>query len=334
LAELWDIINVREDLRPLIVAALVTGFFPNIPRPILAVAGEHGSGKTTAAKILVSLIDPGPVPLLGPPKDLREWPTMLHNSYAVGLDNVSHISHEFSDALCRAVTGDGMVKRELYSDFEVVSMSFQRLIVLNGIAFAELRGDLADRIVMCEVERIDPSRMRTEEDHDRLWKQAHPRILGALLTLTSQVMAKLPSIRLDATPRMADYSRILAAVDDILETSGFATYAAIRGNRASDSVSTDIVATEILECIEDTFDGSAKQLMDRLDRSLYGSNRPRGWPANPARMTEHLKRIAPVLRMAGWVIEDYFDARHKVTKWCITPPAKQYVNPEDPWPVE
>jgi len=331
LEELWDIINVKESLRPLILAALVTGLFPDVPRPILAVTGEHGTGKTTAAKVLVSLIDPGPVPLLGAPKDLREWPVMLHNSYTVGLDNVSFISHEFSDALCRAVTGDGLVKRELYSDLEVIPMSFQRMMVLNGISFAELRGDLADRIVMCEVERIDPSRIKTEEEHGRLWRQAHPRILGALLTLTSQVMAKLPEIRLVATPRMADYSRILAAVDSILGTTGFATYELIRGNRASDAASADVVATEILACIEVSFDGTSKELMDRLDRDLYGPRRQRDWPSSPARMTNHLKRIAPVLRMAGWHIEDYHDANLKVTKWLITPPAEQYVDPEDPW---
>jgi len=331
LEELWDIINVKESLRPLILAALVTGLFPDVPRPILAVTGEHGTGKTTAAKVLVTLIDPGPVPLRGAPKDLREWPVMLHNSYAVGLDNVSFISHEFSDALCRAVTGDGLVKRELYSDLEVIPMSFQRMIVLNGIAFAELRGDLADRIVMCEVERIDPSLMRTEQEHARLWEQAHPRILGALLTLASQVMAKLPEIELVATPRMADYSRILAAVDEILGTSGFRTYDSIRGNRASDAASADVVATEILACIEVGFDGSSKQLMDRLDRDFHGSRRQRDWPSSPARMTNHLKRIAPVLRMAGWAIEDHFDPGHKVTKWRITPPAAQYVDPEDPW---
>lgn len=39
------------------------------------------------------------------------------------------------------------------------------------------------------------------------------------------------------------------------------------------------------------------------------------------------------MQIWGWQRE-YFDARHKVTKWCITPPAKQYVDPEDPWPVE
>jgi hypothetical protein len=60
LAELWDWLNVTEDDRPLVAAWLVSLLFPDIPHPMLNLFGEQGTGKTTAGKVLVSILDPSP----------------------------------------------------------------------------------------------------------------------------------------------------------------------------------------------------------------------------------------------------------------------------------
>jgi hypothetical protein len=46
-------------------------------------------------------------------------------------------------------------------------------------------------------------------------REAHPVALGGLLDLTAAVLARLPDVRLDRRPRMADYARVLAAVDQV-----------------------------------------------------------------------------------------------------------------------
>lgn len=61
----------------------------------------------------------------------------------VALDNVSLIEPWLSDALCRAVTGDGLVRRALYTNSDVSVLAFRRAVLLNGISLAGLRGDLA-----------------------------------------------------------------------------------------------------------------------------------------------------------------------------------------------
>jgi hypothetical protein len=62
LAELWEWINVDEPDRPIVLAWLLAALLPDLPHPVLNLSGEQGTGKTTTEKVLVSLIDPTPVP--------------------------------------------------------------------------------------------------------------------------------------------------------------------------------------------------------------------------------------------------------------------------------
>ena len=135
LSELWDWINVVPEDDPCF-AWLVSVLFPNIPHPILNESGEQGSGKSTAQKLLVSLVDPSPVPCRKPPKDPDSWVTAATGSWVVGLDNLSNIQDWLSDSLCRAVTGEGDVRRRLYTDGDLAVFAFKRCIILTGIDLA------------------------------------------------------------------------------------------------------------------------------------------------------------------------------------------------------
>jgi hypothetical protein len=57
LDQLWVWLNVAEEDRVLVAAWLVAALSADIPHPILSLAGEQGSGKSTAEKVLVSLMD-------------------------------------------------------------------------------------------------------------------------------------------------------------------------------------------------------------------------------------------------------------------------------------
>jgi hypothetical protein len=51
----------------------------------------------------------------------------------VVLDNISGIPDWLSDALCRAVTGDGMVRRRLYENDDLTVLAFRRVVALTSI---------------------------------------------------------------------------------------------------------------------------------------------------------------------------------------------------------
>ncbi|MEJ8573468.1 hypothetical protein [Microbaculum marinum] len=131
--ELWQHLNVAPEDRPLILAWLVAALHVDIPHPILSIGGEQGSGKSTAAKALTGILDPSPVPLRKPPRDGEAWVTAASGSWVVGIDNISAIADWLSDAMCRAVTGDGDVRRKLYTDGDMHVFAFRRCLILNGI---------------------------------------------------------------------------------------------------------------------------------------------------------------------------------------------------------
>lgn len=218
LDELWTWLNVTKSDRPLVAAWIVSTFFSDIPHPILSFSGEQGSGKSTAEKIVVSLVDPSPVPTRKPPRDSDSWVTAAFGSWVVGLDNLSCVSDWLSDSLCRAVTGEGDVRRRLYTDGDLAVFAFRRCIIITGIDLGAVNGDLSDRLLPIHLDVIDAVDRREESEIWPGWESAHPRILGALLAMVARVASVLPHVHLDTKPRMADFASVLAAVDEVLST--------------------------------------------------------------------------------------------------------------------
>ena len=207
LAELWDLLNVTTEDRPLVLAWLITALLcPDLPCPVLALLGEQGTGKTTASKRLAALVDPAYPQVRRSPKDGEAWVSAASGSRVVALDNVSAVPDWFSDALCRAVTGDGDVRRRLYSDGDYHVIAFRRAVIVNGIDLGAVRDDLAERLLTVQLARITEDHRGRESDLERRWTVAHPRALGALLDLAVQVLAARDDCLPETLPRMADYA--------------------------------------------------------------------------------------------------------------------------------
>ena len=80
--------------------------------------GEQGSAKSTLQELVKMLIDPSYVKTFTFPRDSNEFIQQLSHNYIVYYDNISEIKEWISDLLCRAVTGSGSSKRQLYTDDE------------------------------------------------------------------------------------------------------------------------------------------------------------------------------------------------------------------------
>ncbi len=315
LDELWGRINVKVDDRAMLLGYLVAALIPDIPHPVLSLQGEQGTGKTTATKTCVALIDPSPVPLRKPPKEADGWVTAAAGSWVVALDNVSGITPWLSDSICRAVTGDGDVRRKLYTDGDLAVFAFRRVILLNGIDLGALRGDLSERLLAINLERI-PNKSRLEDaELANAWEDEHPRVLGALLTLASEVLAVRPDVHLDESPRMADFARILASVDQVKGTKSLAQYLNQSKDLNADSVTSEPAIAAMIEKVT----GSAGYTSKELLALITPADKTRDWP-NARRLTGLLKRHAPALRGLGWTIEQTTEKRHNAVVWEIAPP--------------
>ncbi|WP_299442239.1 hypothetical protein [uncultured Phycicoccus sp.] len=318
---LWDLVNVSEDDRPVVLAWLVAALIrPTIAHPILAVFGEQGTGKSTTSSILMSLFDPTEVLIRKPPGNIDEWVVQACGSYGVALDNMSEVRPWLSDSLCRAVTGEADVRRRLYTNGDLVVFSFRRVILLNGIDVGSLAGDLTERVIELRLPRIHGTGRKLESELLSRWQRLHPKVLSGLLDLAAKVQSILPSVKVALPPRMADFAHVLAGVDTVLGTKGLDRYlcsteAAI-GSTAHDD---PFIAAMMIE-LHGPFDGTSAQLLSRVG-TPNDPHPARTWPKDSRAVSRTLRRAAPGLRQNGWEIEDD-GARNKdkVLKWSITPP--------------
>jgi hypothetical protein len=269
----------------------------------------------------VEVVDPSPVPLRKPPRDPESWVTAAAGSWVVGLDNLSQVPDWLSESLCRAVTGDGDVRRKLYSDNGLAVFRFRRCIVINGIDVGALRGDLADRVSKIDLDRIAEEARAEEKELDLRWAADHPVILAGLLSLGSEIMGRLPSVRLAARPRMADFARILAAVDQLLGTDGLGRFSEQAQMMAEDALASNPFLVRLHE-MEIDFTGKAADLLSKATPDVDRWRAPKDWPKDPREVTSLLKRNAPALRRAGWVVENVPDTHDKVAIWTLRHPGE------------
>jgi len=318
--DIFQFINIPHHRRDLFIGCLVASFFEDIPHPALNFDGEQGSGKSFAAQLFTELIDPSLVPRRKPPKDIETWTTTAQGSYVIGIDNVANLSPFFSDALCRAVTGDGNVSRELYTNGGIFVCKFRRLVILNGIRIGGIQDDLADRLIRFKFPAIPNSQRKTEREILRGWEHFRPRIYGSLLDLVSRVISVLPDLEMDEMPRMADFSRVLAALDRSAGMASLSQYLDEVELSALSSVSEDPYIALIKEAIGEIWAGSSKVLLERIQLVKALTDLPAGFPDSPKSMSSYLTKICPTLRKAGWLAEDLGSNNHdNVTIWQLAP---------------
>jgi hypothetical protein len=320
---LWDFVNVAAEDRPVLLAVLVAALVQcDVPHPVLALFAEQGSAKSTTTRMLVDLIDPSPVPLRQAPRDADSWVTAASGSWVVALDNLSAIPPWLSDSLCRAATGDGSVRRALYTDADLAILKFRRCVIVNGIDVGAVRPDLAERLATVELRRIDRHHRQPEATLRHKWQQALPGILGGLLDLAATVHQRLETISVDEPPRMADYGRTLAAVDEALATNGLDRYFSRADQLSEDSLSADPFIERLRRHTREPLVGkSGGDLLAMTTPVGDHWRRPKEWPRNGRDVTAILTRHAPALRSLGWAIEDDGARNHRnVLLWTISPP--------------
>jgi energy-coupling factor transporter ATP-binding protein EcfA2 len=289
----------------LMVAWQVAALHPEGPFPVLALDGEQGSGKSTAAKMLRRLVDPNTADLRRVPKDERDLLIAARNGRVVALDNVSMIEPEMADALCRLATGGGLGERALFTNGEEHVVYVQNPLLLNGIPSLLARGDLADRAIAITLPAIPDDRRRPESEIWCEFDAAAPGILALLLDALVLALRDGPGLKLERLPRMADFARIACAAAPAFGWTAAEMLAAMADNRAgavAGVIEADTIAATVQAfAIEDRIrQGTASELLEAINsRTPLDRQRERDWPKDATRLSGRLRRVAPALRRAG-----------------------------------
>jgi hypothetical protein len=320
--DLRPLLNVKGDAEfVLIVSWELAAARDHGPYPILDLIGEHGSAKSTMAKLVRAVIDPNSVPLRAPPRNEHDVYIAARNSQVLAYDNISDLPDWLSDTFCRLATGGGFSTRELYTDQDEVLFGSTRPIILNGIDDIAIRPDLADRSIAPALSPISDQDRKLESELWDQFERKHPLILGALLTVISHGLRTLPDVKLDCRPRMADFAVWIAACEGALWEKG-AFMAAYTSNieEAIESVlEADQVATALRSYMENNpqFVGTASELLQALNKIVPEyQQKAKGWPKRPNTLSGILRRAAPPLRRVG--IDIRFERQGRRRRITIT----------------
>jgi hypothetical protein len=308
LDQLRELMNLPEDDYRLAIGWVVAAWFTGIPHPILLVQGEQGTAKSNLIRTLLDLVDPQPAADRTPPRDQREWAIFARASWAFSFDNITDIPPWLSNALCKGVTGDAVLQRVLHSDEDIGVYSFQRVIALTTIAIRhDVAGDLADRILLVEPEVID--KRRTEADVQAARAAALPGALGAVLDLVAGVLRELPGTAVENAPRMADFAKVLAALDTVTGWDTLASYRAkvatlalslIEGNTFAYAIYKLATAPSPGGLEPGPWEGTAAELLDTLRRLCAEARLTASdLPDDVRAVGRQVREIAPSLRKAG-----------------------------------
>ena len=300
-------LNIDEDDFVLCVAWLLASLRDTGPYPLLVLTGEQGSAKSTAAKLLRSLVDPASPPTTGMPRSERDAVIAALNRHVLAYDNLSGIPTSLSDTLCRLSTGEGYSTRALYTDDEEVVIEASRPVILTGIENPSVRGDLADRSLIIRLSPISDADRLTDSELMAAFEEVRPRIFGALLDGLSKGLQKQSGVRLQRLPRMADFCKWAIACEGVYWSPGtfMATYDDAQASATADVLEDSVIGPSLRQLLEEigSFSGTATELLDRLSARRQEEKSPRGWPSTGAVMGKLLTRLAPSLRKLGYAVE-------------------------------
>src|SRR5919112_1710946 len=232
------------------------------------------------------------------------------HAYIVMLDNQNTIPEWAADTLCRLVTGEADSKRRLYTDDEDVIIELRRPAILNGINVPTERGDVLDRSLVVELERIPDAERKTEEELWELFEREHARLLGALFDVLSKAIALKPSIGLSRRPRLADWGEYAAAVYEVM---GWGAETFLKDwdevVRVQNQATLDgsPVAQAIIKLMEehDEYTATSSEmhalLKDIAEAQGVDVARDKAWPKSARWLWRRIKEVLPLLVAAGIV---------------------------------
>jgi len=308
LEDLLDFLNIGGgDDELLFKVYLVSCFVPDIPHPILMFIGPHGSAKSDTMKFVKLLVDPSEPSLLDFQYDKTETILQLFWHYMPFYDNLSKMKEWFSNLLCRACTGQGFMKRQLYTDEEPMIYNYRRCVGFNGISISPSRPDLQDRLITFKLPRIDETERKREEELLEEFDSVRPGILGSIFSILAKAMSIREQVSLDRLPRMADFAEWGEAIARAMgyeENEFIRAYTEKKGAQRREVLEENPVGLAVLKLMEETntWAGTPTDLLDRLNKiaeeEKIDTDQDK-WPGNATWVTRRIKDIETDLNREG-----------------------------------
>ena len=290
-----------------LLTANVSWVLPQGMKAGLLLGGQAGSGKTTAGKRLITLIDPMRAPVRHMPSNSRDTIVQGQHALVVCLDNLTIVSSASLDTMSLMLTGGGVAERQLFSNGGVFTAQVKCGFILTGLNPDLIsKADALSRFFSIDVVPLETR--KTEADLDAAFEQARPALLHSFYTLLSKGLASVDTIKAEweasgrPTVRMLDAAIVAEGmaramgwrdnllIDALVAQAEESTAALISDNPVA------VALERLAKRISGPWQGNAADLLQALP---FGSHPKMGTPQTAKGLASVLADIAPKIDRIG-----------------------------------
>jgi energy-coupling factor transporter ATP-binding protein EcfA2 len=312
---------------------LVAQVFPETARPLIYFLGTQGSGKTTRGLMLANVLEPQTEMGAVLKRSEKENNVVARANYILTSDNMTKMSEDISNWLCSLVTGHRVVERLLYTNADTFAYSLKRTGIFTGkIKPAGLESDAEERMIFLEFERMTVANIRADDDLMADLREAHPRILGAVLTDMAAVLARVGEVTIEQTSgyRFINFAKCFVAMDTV-DAPGYIDALNREATEAQiERVHDEPVLIAVLRVVatedEGEWTGTAADLLNAMARyAPDDAGRPgrTWWPASPKGLSTHLRKQQHALNLAGLSVDYRKSNGTRLIHATVTPEARE-----------
>ena len=188
-----------------------------VSRPILALLGQQGSGKSTLFHILYTILYGGSKSL-NAISSIEDFDFLTSSDPFVVFDNVDSWTGWLPDRLALAASSSDLVKRKLYTDSDTITLKRQAVLGITAHEPKFGRPDVVDRLLIINLTR----RQKFSPESSMIERviEARPKIWGAIVNDCQKVLAT-PDVAPEDVPnfRISDFARLGARIAKAIDCS-------------------------------------------------------------------------------------------------------------------
>jgi hypothetical protein len=218
---------------------------------------------------------------------------------------------------------DRRYENEIPPPVKAMAISIERTAGNSAIDALVTRDDLADRVLMAQLQEIPAEKRLPQGELNAKVEAARPRILGALLTALIQTLAQ-PRPNPATLPRMADYALFAIASEKALglkDGEFMETFNESREQSRQIVIESSPVGEAIVRLMEKTplvWKGTASELLNELEKHTdEATYRSRYFPKASNSLSRQLTRLAPDLKALGIEVGYFREGQDRNRLICL-----------------